>query len=535
MKKVFKFLLWAVGVVAVLAVAAHFTLGWALNRPETREAVEKWLERSTGCRVGFAKIGYGVFPVRLSVDGLEVAKEGLEASVEGISVVVALRKGEITEVRVEGPSVVVTESDGKAEQADAGAPEKEPGGGGKGGRNAREAVEEVSAGWEKAAEGTWIPLRRVAVSGGRFELRGAGGERRLLLAGIEAEAKDVGRGNPIDATVSFELGGAGNPGKLEVHAGAFGEWAGRFGEWPVQARAEVLVEDLAAARAALGVADALPLQRPGLWLNCVGTPSNGVTVSGAFTDGQRYQSPDIAVNWKGVVRLAEAGPEGELEIDVPAFKWGAVAAKGGKVQASGGARADGGWRMAATGDVSRVEGTPGFAENILESFRLPQVTAWLPGLAERVEGAGIDGVAFSAEWESGSPAKLEARMGEGAYRLRADGTADPGEKALDLRVELAATAEETSRLAGGRSLEGWMPAKDGCLAFPVSVSGPWASPRIAPDLGAWGSHLKEQLAQPETQERVEKEVQRGLDKLKLHSKDRQNVEAGLKLLEGFLK
>ena len=189
--------------------------------------------------------------------------------------------------------------------------------------------------------------------------------------------------------------------------------------------------------------------------------------------------------------------------------------------------------MKTTGSVSRVEGTPGMAEGILESFRLPQVTAWLPGLAERVEGAGIDGLAFAADWTSGSAAKVEARMGEGAYRLWANGTADPEAKTMDLRVELAATKEETSRLAGGRNLEGWMPLKDGCLAFPVSVSGAWDSPRVVPDLGAWGSHLREQLAQPETQARVEREVQRGMDKLKLHSKDRENIETGLKVLKGL--
>lgn len=531
MKRLAKCLLWTAGTVALLGVAAHFTLSWALNRESTKRAVGRWLERSTGCRVGFGRLSYGVFPPRLSLVDLRVAKGGtgqpgaLGVSVDRFGLEVDLRRGEVTALRVEKPQVTCWEGT-KPESRESG-----PGGPGE-----AKSPNEKAAGAVSSMKGRWVPLKKLSVSEGRFELRAADGAPKLRLEGIGLEANDVAKDKPLDAALSFVLGGAANPCKAELHAGAPEEWLDRWGEWPLQLRAEALVEDLPAAAAALGLAEAGPLQRPGLWLNAIGTPSNGVTVSGAFTDGQRFQSPDITVNWKGTVRLAGTGPEGEGDIEAPVFRWGAVSVKNGKAHVSAAPAANGGWALKASGSVARVEGAPELAAGVLDVLKTPQVMSWLPGLAERADAAsppGIGDLAFAVHWDGGPLAKVEAELGESPYRLWGVGTADPAARLLDLHAEISASPEETARLAGGRDLEGWMPSRDGCLAFPLAVSGPWDAPRVVPDLAVWEAHLREQLARPETQQRIDREVRRGLDKL--HSKDRRNVEAGLSLLNGLLK
>lgn len=533
MKRWAKWLLWMAGTVALLAVAAHATLSWALNRESTKQAVSRWLERSTGCRTDFERLSYGVFPPRLSLVGLRVAKgkagqpDALDVSVARFDLAVDVRRGEVTALLVDTPRVTcreeAEEETERHESTDGGTrPPKTP---------AQAAGDAVAA-----LEKHWVPLKKVAVSHGSFECLRPDGTTKLRLLDVGLEARDVAKDRPLDVSLSFALGGAANPCKAELHAGAPEEWLDRWGEWPLQLRAEALVEDLPAAAAALGLAEAGPLQRPGLWLNAIGTPSNGVTVSGAFTDGRRFQSPDIAVNWKGTVRLAGAGPEGGGDIEVPVFRWGAVSVKNGKAHVSAAPAANGGWALKASGSVARVEGAPELAAGVLDVLKTPQVMSWLPGLAARADPAappGIGDLAFAVHWDGGPLAKVEAELGESPYRLWGVGTADPAARLLDLHAELSATPEETARLAGGRDLEGWMPSRDGCLAFPLAVSGSWDAPRIVPDLAVWEAHLREQLARPETQQRIEREVQRGLDKL--HSKDRRNVEAGLSLLNGFLK
>lgn len=530
MKRLAKWLLWTAGTVALLAAAAHFTLSWALNRERTKQAVGRWLERSTGCRVDFGRLSYGVFPPRLSLLDLRVEKGeagrpgAVEVSVDSLAVAVDLRRGEVTALRVEAPKV--TCRTGLPEPpASPGGPPKRP-----------EVPRKTAAETVSALKGNWVPLKKLSVSHGTFEWLEPDGTPKLRLLDIGLEAVDVAKDKPLDVALSFGLGGAANPCKTELHAGAPEEWLDRWGEWPLQLRAEVLVEDIAAAAASLGAASGGPLQRPGLWLNAVGTPSNGVTVSGAFTDGQRFHSPDITVNWKGTVRLADGGPEGEGDIEVPVFRWGAVSVKNAKTRLSAVPAPNDGWALKTSGTVSRVEGAPELSARVLEALRTPQLTSWLPGLAARADNAsppGIGDLAFAVHWDGGPLAKVEAELGETPYRLWAVGTVAPAARLLDLRAELSATPEETARLAGGRDLEGWMPSRDGCLTFPLAVAGPWDAPRIAPDMGVWEAHLRDQLARPETQQRIGREVQRGLDKL--HSKDRRNVEAGLELLNGFLR
>ena len=546
MKRMMKWLFWVAGIVAVLLAAVHFALSWGLNTPEIQRKVSDWVEHATGCRAGFARLDYGLFPPRLKVQGLQVAKEDAGASVDVRSdeaaLAVSIRRKEVTSLEVKGPSV--TWREGKRLETD----------GESGGKVAQKktdkpakTAEEVSAELDKALGKAWLSLKKVSVENGRFEWRDAEGATKLLLAGIGLEARDVAKDRPLDARVAFCLGSKANPATVEFHAGAPEAWMGRMGDWPLRVRVEARLEDLAAARAALGGADTKELKRPALCAECSGTPGGGLSLEGKFSDGAAEAEPDIVVTWKGTARFegfpgASAWNEGAaaaLDIEAPALRWGMVDAKGAKIQIA--AAGSGGWNVRTTGRVDRVEGgaeTGGVSARVLEALQLPMVTAWLPGLSERVSevasgGLGIGDISFAAAWRGDAIEVEEARLGEGGYSLMAAGRVDLAARELDLRAELSATPEETARLAGGRSLEGWMPARKGCLVFPMSVEGPWNAPRFVPDTEAWERHIREQLAQPETQERIGREVERGLERL--HSKDRRNVEAGLKLLNGFLQ
>jgi len=549
MKKFLKFLVWMAVVVALLLAAAHVTLALALNSEKVKTAVTGWLERSTGWKVGYARLAGGLFPPRLEMKdaAAEEASGEWKVAVGTVSLALDVRRREVSALTVERPVV-------RHRAPPKGTPEAREGRGGGGGGGTGGAAS-GAGGAAKPKELPPLPadgfaLKRLEIAGGRYEEVGADGTAKVAVDGISLVAENVSLDQPVQAELAFWLGAETNAGKVSLNAGAPREWWGRPGDWPVRLRMDLMLEDLAAAARALGGLETGLLQRPGLWANFVGTPVSGITLSGAFTDGRRHQSPDISVNWKGTVhtgdpldaRAALEGFAAQVEIGIPVFRWGALATKDGKgtVEACWGEKGPEAKGQVELGEIATASDGESLVGRTLAALRETAAAKWLPGLA--AAGDGADGgtilwgkASAAANWR-GDLLTLDSLKAESPlFTASAVGTADTAAKTLDLRAELATTPEETARLAGGLSLEGWMPSRDGCLLFPLSITGPWERPLVAPDAGVWENHVREQLARPETQEKIGREIERGLDKLELHGKDRKNVETGLKLLNRFLQ
>ncbi len=167
----------------------------------------------------------------------------------------------------------------------------------------------------------------------------------------------------------------------------------------------------------------------------------------------------------------------------------------------------------------------------------------LPGLSAEVKEwqekwAASDGIVTydvaEVEVRSAGDGRLEvrrAKVGAGGYLAEVSGTVDLAEKALDLNGAWAAGKEKALRLVGGDEEKlAWLPGgDDGSMRFPLTVSGTFDKVSVWPDTGALLTNWKESDV---VREKVEKEVTRGLERL--HSKDREHVEAGLAILQGLL-
>ena len=134
MKAFFKFVFGLLVLVAVLAVAAHFTLRHLLNQPKFRAAVTEWAERATGRKIAYGRVDYRLWPPSLVVREMSVKEaDGREdfASLAECAVEVDLRKRELTALRLVEPKVrVVQRADGSFNYSDL-LPAKAKGGAGK--------------------------------------------------------------------------------------------------------------------------------------------------------------------------------------------------------------------------------------------------------------------------------------------------------------------------------------------------------------------------------------------------------------------
>ena len=171
------------------------------------------------------------------------------------------------------------------------------------------------------------------------------------------------------------------------------------------------------------------------------------------------------------------------------------------------------------------------------------LSAALPGLSAEVKEwqekwEASDGVVTydvaEVEVAAAGDGRLEvrrAKVGAGGYWAEVSGVADLAEKSLALDGAWAAGKEKALRLVGGDEEKlAWLPGgEDGSMRFPLTVKGPFDKIEVRPDTGALVKNWKESDV---VREKVEKEVGRGLERL--HSKDRENVEAGLAILQGLL-
>ena len=124
-----------------------------------------------------------------------------------------------------------------------------------------------------------------------------------------------------------------------------------------------------------------------------------------------------------------------------------------------------------------------------------------------------------------------ARVGAGGYWAEVTGVVDLVEESLALNGAWAAGQEKALRLVGGDTEKlAWLPGgEEGSMCFPLTVRGPFDKVEVRPDTGALLANWKESDV---VREKVGKEVNRGLERL--HTKDRENVEAGLAILQGLL-
>lgn len=166
MKAFFKFVFGLLVLVAVLAVAAHFTLRFLLNQPKFRSAVTEWAERATGRKIAYGRVDYRIWPPSLVVREMSVKEaDGREdfASLAECAVEVDLRKRELTALRLVEPKVrVVQRADGSFNYSDL-LPAKAKGEPGKGAEEKTETAQVESAepaGGEPAGTGGAVPAKK---------------------------------------------------------------------------------------------------------------------------------------------------------------------------------------------------------------------------------------------------------------------------------------------------------------------------------------------------------------------------------------
>ena len=132
---------------------------------------------------------------------------------------------------------------------------------------------------------------------------------------------------------------------------------------------------------------------------------------------------------------------------------------------------------------------------------------------------------------NGTVEVAHAKLGIGGYWLELAGRVGLVEQTLDLTGRWTATGEEALRLVGGDPDKlAWLPGGDNASIYiPLTVTGPFAKLEVRPDYSAILDHWRSSDA---VQTKVEKEISRGLEHL--HTKDRENVEMGLSILQGLL-
>lgn len=132
---------------------------------------------------------------------------------------------------------------------------------------------------------------------------------------------------------------------------------------------------------------------------------------------------------------------------------------------------------------------------------------------------------------NGTVEVAHAKLGIGGYWLELAGHVGLVEQTLDMTGRWTATGEEALRLVGGDPDKlAWLPGGDNASIYiPLTVTGSFAKLEVRPDYSAILDHWRSSDA---VQTKVEKEISRGLEHL--HTKDRENVEMGLSILQGLL-
>lgn len=125
-----------------------------------------------------------------------------------------------------------------------------------------------------------------------------------------------------------------------------------------------------------------------------------------------------------------------------------------------------------------------------------------------------------------------AKAGIGGYWVELSGRVELAEETLALSGVWAAEHEKALQLVGGDEKKlALLPGGDkGEVQIPLVVKGTFDGVELWPDMDALLAHVQESDA---VQEKIGEAVEHGLEHL--HSKDRENVEAALGMLQGLLK
>ena len=363
---------------------------------------------------------------------------------------------------------------------------------------------------------------------------------------------------------------------FSVVVGGVGEEKGKAPFWKVDVKGEMMVSD-ALEPSFAGTIEIPEAQWDGrvvkgmktmVRADASGAKADGVSAS---LCGGTLRAKEIRADWAGgAVEIALDGAQGAglelgelLQWAVPAGQEDSFVAKmdlqgrvyfGGEAMVSlpkGGAGGDalqslkGHFQSKVQGLTSSVgdEGGLGRVLDALEKTSGVLLKSVLPGLEKAAQdwrkaleknGGRVVYEVAEAEATARGDGLVEVhqvKLGAGGYWLEAKGQLNLADQSMALSGAWAATKDKALALVGGDAdalalLPG---GEDGSVRIPLAVEGPFASPVVKPDIAAIVAHVKESNA---VQEKVQNEVERGLGHL--HSKDRQNIEAGLSILQGLL-
>ncbi|MDR0993503.1 MAG: AsmA-like C-terminal region-containing protein [Verrucomicrobiota bacterium] len=283
MKTILRLLLWFLLVLAVLAVAAHFTLRYALNTPKFKAALTGFIERSTGRRFDYERMDYRLIPLSLVIRQAEFKEKDSEinfASIQTFSARINLRQKELSSLVLASPSIrVVQYADGSFNFSDLlskgdGPDATSPGATAPTPRPTAEATERA-----EPAELPDFMVRLIEVKDARFEflrVDETGATHALELTNLHLNLHEFTPSTPLRLDGRVKIGRS-STFDFNFSSGALNAWMTTPAEVPLELAATLKIEDFADIRAFLP-AEALPFRSLAATLSTRGTMAGGLAM-----------------------------------------------------------------------------------------------------------------------------------------------------------------------------------------------------------------------------------------------------------------
>jgi hypothetical protein len=287
MKRLLKFIAWFAGTAIFLLITAHLTLRHVLNTPKFKATATGYIERTSGRVADYERIDYSLFPVSLVIRNAALKeKDGTRdfASIQSFSAVIDIRTKEITELRLEKPSIrIVRHADGTFNFSDlisvpptAAKTGPTPSAGP---TTPTGAAGPVTRPRPAPASVPAISVRRVQIENAQFEFvrtDAENGEETFVLSDLDFRLRDFASDKPIQMDGSVTIGKTSSL-QFKLSGPALAKYAGNLGTWPVAFDSQLAIRDFADLKAFLPEGT-LPLQSVDMTLTVQGALADKLTI-----------------------------------------------------------------------------------------------------------------------------------------------------------------------------------------------------------------------------------------------------------------